>query len=297
MGLVHAGSNSFGQQFFINAWKQTRLLTANMDSLVALSTGIAYIFSVFNTLYPQFWHEQGLEAHVYFEAAAVIITFILLGRYLEERAKSNTSSAIKKLMGLQPKTVLRITESGETETVDIEQVQEGDLLMVKPGEKIPVDALVASGHSFVDESMISGEPLPVEKTAGEQVLTGTVNQKGNLQIKAQKVGKGTVLAQIIEMVQKAQASKAPVQKLVDKIAGIFVPVVMLIALISFTAWLIFGGENAFTQALLALITVLVIACPCALGLATPTAIMVGVGKGAENGILIKDARVSKKQKT
>lgn len=286
----------FGQQFFVNAWKQTRMRTANMDSLVALSTGIAYLFSVFNTVYPQFWQAQGLEAHVYFEAAAVIITFILLGRYLEERAKSNTSTAIKKLMGLQPKTVLRMTASGETETVDIEQVNEGDILMVKPGEKIPVDAMVESGHSFVDESMISGEPLPVEKTAGEQVLTGTVNQKGNLQIKAQKVGKGTVLAQIIEMVQKAQASKAPVQKLVDKIAGIFVPVVMVIALISFGLWLIFGGENAFTQALLALVTVLVIACPCALGLATPTAIMVGVGKGAENGILIKDAESLEKAK-
>jgi len=279
----------FGQQFFINAWKQTRVRSANMDSLVALSTGIAYSYSVFNTLYPQFWNIRGLEAHVYFEAAAVIITFILLGRYLEEKAKSNTSSAIKKLMGLQPNTVTLITSEGETKTVNIEQIKQDDLLIVKPGEKIPVDAVVSSGHSFVDESMISGEPTPVEKTTGDQVLTGTVNQKGILRISAQKVGKGTVLAQIIEMVQKAQASKAPVQKLVDKVAGIFVPTVMAIAIISFLLWYLLGGENAFTQALLAMITVLVIACPCALGLATPTAIMVGIGKGAENGILIKDA--------
>ena len=279
----------FGRQFFINAWKQARYRKANMDTLVALSTGIAYIFSVFNTLYPAFWHSRGLHAHTYFEAAAVIIAFILLGKLLEENAKSNTSSAIKKLIGLQPKTVVRFNLDGSESIIPISQVKAGDILLVKPGEKIPVDGAVTEGTSFVDESMISGEPIPVEKKKGEAVFTGTVNQKGSFRFIAQKVGGDTVLAQIIRMVQEAQGSKAPIQKLVDKIAGIFVPVVISIAILSFLAWLMLGGENGFTQGLLALVTVLVIACPCALGLATPTAIMVGVGKGAENGILIKDA--------
>ncbi|TCO09752.1 heavy metal translocating P-type ATPase [Natronoflexus pectinivorans] len=279
----------FGRQFFINGWKQARHFTANMDTLVALSTGIAYIFSVFNTVYPQFWHHQGLHAHVWFEAAAVIVAFILVGRFLEEKAKSNTSSAIRKLMGLQPKQVIKIDKNGKTQIADISEISKGEILLVRPGDKIPVDAKVIFGESFVDESMISGEPIPVEKQKGDQVLAGTVNQKGSLRIVAQKVGKETMLSQIIEMVQKAQASKAPVQKLVDKIASVFVPVVIVIALISFIAWIFLSEQNAFTQALLAFITVLIIACPCALGLATPTAIMVGVGKGAENGILIKDA--------
>lgn len=278
-----------GKDFFINAWKQTKNRSANMDTLVALSTGIAYLFSVFNMLFADFWHQRGLHAHVYFEAAAVIIAFILLGKLLEEKAKGNTSTAIKKLMGLQPKTVIVILADGTEKKMPIEEVNAGDVILVKPGEKIAVDGMVTSGNSYVDESMLSGEPVPVLKTQGEKVFAGTINQKGSFQFEAVKVGKETMLAQIIKMVQDAQGSKAPVQKLVDKIAGIFVPVVIGIAILTFIIWLIFGGENAVVQGLLAAVTVLVIACPCALGLATPTAIMVGVGKGAENGILIKDA--------
>ncbi|HYG40424.1 MAG TPA: heavy metal translocating P-type ATPase [Cytophagales bacterium] len=277
-----------GRNFYINAFKQARHGKANMDTLVALSTGIAFLFSVFNTLNPHFFHNRGLHAHVYFEAATVIISFILLGKFLEERAKSNTSSAIKKLMGLQPKTV-RIIVDGEEKEIPVAQVNVENLVLVRPGEKIPVDGVVQSGNSFVDESMISGEPIPVEKRNGDKVFAGTVNQKGSFRFVAEKVGGDTVLSQIIKMVQQAQGSKAPVQKLVDKVAGIFVPIVIGIAILTFAVWMIFGGDNAFTHALLAMITVLVIACPCALGLATPTAIMVGVGKGAENNILIKDA--------
>jgi P-type Cu2+ transporter len=279
----------FGKQFFIGAWKQVKHRSANMDTLVALSTGVAYLFSVFNTIYPHYWHSQGLHANVYFEAAAVVIAFILLGKMLEEKAKGNTSSAIKKLMGLQPKTVTVVHHSGHQVEMPIASVKVGDTLLVKPGEKIAVDGTVSTGKSFVDESMISGEPIPVEKHHDDKVFAGTINQKGSFQFKADKVGGDTVLAQIIKMVQEAQGSKAPVQKLVDKIAAIFVPIVVLIAILSFIAWIVLGGENSFTQGLLALVTVLVIACPCALGLATPTAIMAGVGKGAENGILIKDA--------
>lgn len=278
-----------GRDFFINAWKLAKRRSANMDTLVAMSTGIAYIFSVFNMLFPQFWRARGLEAHVYFEAAAVIIAFILLGKLLEERAKGNTSSAIKKLMGLQPKYVIVLEEDGTEKQVAIEEVRVDDILLVKPGEKIAVDGIVTSGGSYVDESMLSGEPLPVQKTENEKVFAGTINQKGSFQFKALKVGKETMLAQIIKMVQDAQGSKAPVQKLVDKIAGIFVPIVMAIALLTFVLWLILDGNEGLIHGLLAAVTVLVIACPCALGLATPTAIMVGVGKGAEQGILIKDA--------
>ena len=278
-----------GRQFYINAWKQAKHRSANMDTLVALSTGVAYLFSVFNTLFPHYWHNKGIHAHVYFEAAAVIVAFILLGKLLEEKAKSNTSSAIKKLIGLQPKTVIQVTTDGTYKEIPISSVQINDRLLSKPGEKIAVDGTVISGSSFVDESMISGEPIPVEKQAGSKMFAGTINQKGSLEYRAEKVGGDTVLGQIIKMVQQAQGSKAPVQKLVDKIAGIFVPIVIGIALLSFVTWLVLGGENGFTQGLLALVTVLVIACPCALGLATPTAIMAGVGKGAENGILIKDA--------
>ncbi|TDQ24015.1 heavy metal translocating P-type ATPase [Tenacibaculum caenipelagi] len=279
----------FGKDFYINAWKQAKHRSANMDTLVALSTGIAYLFSVFNMLFPEFWEAKGLEAHVYFEAAAVIIAFILLGKLLEEKAKGNTSSAIKKLMGLQPKTVVVIQADGTEKQTAIEEVIADDIILVKPGEKIAVDGIVTTGSSYVDESMLSGEPVPVLKKEHEKVFAGTINQKGSFQFKAIKVGKETMLAQIIKMVQDAQGSKAPVQKLVDKIAGIFVPVVMGIAIITFILWLILGGDNGMVQGLLAAITVLVIACPCALGLATPTAIMVGVGKGAEKGILIKDA--------
>ncbi|RYG44579.1 MAG: heavy metal translocating P-type ATPase, partial [Chitinophagaceae bacterium] len=279
----------FGKQFFIGAWKQAKHRSANMDTLVALSTGVAYLFSIFNTIYPGYWHSKGLHAHVYFEAAAVVIAFILLGKMLEEKAKGNTSSAIKKLMGLQPKTVTVVHEGGHQMEMPVASIKVGDTLLVKPGEKIAVDGTVSTGTSYVDESMISGEPIPVEKNRGEKVFAGTINQKGSFQFTANKVGGDTVLAQIIKMVQEAQGSKAPVQKLVDKVAGIFVPIVIVIAILSLIAWVVFGGENGFTQGLLSLVTVLVIACPCALGLATPTAIMAGIGKGAENGILIKDA--------
>jgi Cu2+-exporting ATPase len=279
----------FGRSFFINAWKQAKHRSANMDTLVALSTGVAYVFSVFNTTYPSFWTSRGLMPHVYFEAAAVVITFILLGKFLEERAKAGTSSAIKKLMGLRPSTVLREGVDGQAKEIPIADVNVDDILVVRPGESIAVDGEVIGGESYVDESMISGEPIPVAKTPGTPLLAGTINQKGSLRMRAQKVGAATLLAQIVRTVQDAQGSKAPVQKLVDRIAGVFVPIVIGIALLSAIVWWIFGGEHAFTQGLLALVTVLVIACPCALGLATPTAIMAGMGKGAENGILIKDA--------
>jgi P-type Cu2+ transporter len=279
----------FGKDFYINAWKQAKHFSANMDTLVALSTGVAYIFSVFNTLFPHFLHVRGLHGHVYFEASSVVIAFILLGKMLEERAIGNTSSAIRKLIGLQPKTVTKIVEDKTHVEVAIEDVNVNDVILVKPGEKIAVDGWVINGTSYVDESMLSGESVPVLKKPSEKVFAGTINQKGSFQFKAEKVGSETMLAQIIRMVQDAQGSKAPVQKLVDKIAGIFVPVVIAVALVTFIIWIVFGGENGLAHGLLALITILVIACPCALGLATPTAIMVGMGKGAEQGILIKDA--------
>src|SRR5690554_6443256 len=278
----------FGQRFFVGAWKQAKHRSANMDTLVALSTGIAYLFSLFNMLYPQFWESRGLEAHVYFEAAGVIIAFILLGRMLEARAKGHTSNAIKKLMGLQPSSVV-VFRDDQPHEIPIGEVLKGDIVLVKPGEKIAVDGEVTGGSSFVDESMISGEPIHVEKAPGTKVYAGTINQKGSFQFRTTKVGKDTLLAQIIRTVDEAQGSKAPVQGLVDKIAGIFVPIVIGIALVAFLIWLIFGGEEGFVYGLMAMVTVLVIACPCALGLATPTAIMVGIGKGAEEGILIKDA--------
>jgi len=278
----------FGRSFFINALKQARFGKANMDTLVALSTGIAFLFSAFNTFFPEFWLSKGMEPHVYYEAATVIITFISLGKLLEEKAKSNTSSAIKKLIGLQPKT-LKVIADGEEREIPISSVKVGQTILVRPGEKIPVDGTVSKGSSYVDESMITGEPVPVEKTKDEKVFAGTVNQKGSFQFVADRVGGETLLSQIIKMVQEAQGSKAPVQKLVDRIAGIFVPVVMTISVVTFITWMFLGGEDAFTHALLTAVAVLVIACPCALGLATPTAIMVGIGKGAEHNILIKDA--------
>jgi Cu2+-exporting ATPase len=279
----------FGRSFFVNAFNQARHGSANMDTLVALSTGISYIFSTFNTVFPSAWHNQGIHPPVYFEASAVVIAFILLGKVLEEGAKSNTSSAIKKLMGLQPKTVMLLNTDGSETEIPIYQVKMGDHLLVKPGDKIPVDGSVISGSSLVDESTITGESLPVEKIAGETIYAGTLNQRGSFVLVARKVGGETILAQIIKMVQEAQGSKPPVQKMVDKIAGIFVPAVMVTSLLTFAIWMYFGTENTLTHALLAMVSVLVIACPCALGLATPTAIMVGIGKGAENGILIKDA--------
>ncbi|MEH0153547.1 heavy metal translocating P-type ATPase [Limibacter armeniacum] len=278
----------FGRSFFINAYKQARHSVANMDTLVALSTGIAYLYSLFNTLYPEYWLSKGITPHVYYEAATVIITFITIGKLMEERAKAGTSTAIKKLMGLQPKTVLVIQE-GQEVSIPIQEVEKGMTIVVRSGEKIPVDGIVLSGNSFVDESMITGEPIPVEKSNGEKVFTGTINQHGSFRFKAEKVGKATLLSQIIQTVQQAQGSKAPVQKLVDKVAAIFVPTVIGIALLTFAIWMIAGGEHAFSQALLAAVAVLVIACPCALGLATPTALMVGIGKGAENHLLIRDA--------
>ena len=279
----------FGRDFFVHAYLQLKHGRANMDTLVAVSTGVAFLFSLFNTIWPEYWTSRGLEAHVYYEAAAVIIALILLGRLLEAKAKFSTSTAIKKLMGLQPKTVVKILADGSEVEVPIREVMVGDTLVVKPGEKIPVDGKVTEGASFVNESMITGESIPVEKVKGQPVYAGTINEKGSFRFRADKVGGETVLANIIRMVQEAQGSKAPVQKLVDRIAGIFVPVVMGIAVVTFIVWMLIGGELAFTHALLTSITVLVIACPCALGLATPTAIMVGIGKGAEHNILIKDA--------
>ncbi|MGJ5641382.1 heavy metal translocating P-type ATPase [Formosa sp. S-31] len=278
-----------GRDFYLNAWKQAKHKSANMDTLVALSVSIAYLFSVFNMFFSDFWLQRELQAHVYFEASSAIIAFILLGKLLEEKAKGNTSSAIKKLMGLQPKTVTVIFADGTEKLTNIEDVKTGDVILVKSGEKIAVDGIVTSGNSYVDESMLSGESVPVLKNEDEKVFAGTINQKGSFQFKAVKVGKETVLAQIIKTVQDAQASKAPVQKLVDKIAGVFVPVVIGIAVLTFILWFILGGDTGIVHGLLAAVTVLVIACPCALGLATPTAIIVGVGKGAEKGILIKDA--------
>jgi Cu2+-exporting ATPase len=278
----------FGGHFFKNSIKLARHGQTNMDTLVALSTGIAFAFSLFNTIYPQFLQSRGFEAHVYYEAAAVIVAFISLGKWLEEKAKSNTSTALKKLMGLQPKNVKVIVDEKEIE-MPVNDVKAGQIVMVRPGEKIPLDGDVTMGHSFVNESMITGEPIPVKKTAGQKVFAGTLNQKGAFRFRTTRVGSETLLAQIIQTVREAQGSKAPVQKLADKIAGIFVPTVIGISIFTFVVWMLWGGANAFTHALLTSISVLVIACPCALGLATPTAIMVGVGKGAENGILIKDA--------
>ena len=278
-----------GREFYINAWRQLKHGTSNMDSLVAVSTGIAYTFSVFNLLFPDFWLSRGIEPHIYFEAASVIIAFILLGRLLEERAKQNTSTAIKKLIGLQPKTVTIIVDSDER-TVPITAVQKGDTILVKPGERIAVDGMVVTGESYVDESMLNGEPVPLHKQSGKKVFAGTINQKGTFRFVADKIGSDTMLAQIIRMVQDAQGSKVPVQKLVDKIARFFVPAIISISIIAFVAWIFLAPTNGFTNGLLAMVTVLIIACPCALGLATPTAIMVGIGKGAEKGILIKDAQ-------
>lgn len=279
----------FGRSFFINAWKQARHAKANMDTLVALSTGIAYTYSLFNTIYPSFMISRGIEPHVYFESASVIITFILLGKWLEERAKGKTSSSIRKLMGLQPSTVT-VVENLIYREVGIAELQIGQHVLVKPGGKVPVDGTVIQGTSYVDESTITGEPMPIEKSSGHRVFAGTANQKGTLTVAAEQVGSETILSRIVKMVEEAQGSKAPVQKLADKVASIFVPIVMGIALISFAGWVIWGGEQGVIHGIVALVTVMAIACPCAMGLATPTAIMVGMGKGAENNVLIKDAQ-------
>ncbi|NQX97047.1 MAG: copper-translocating P-type ATPase, partial [Flavobacteriales bacterium] len=256
---------------------------------VALGTGVAFIFSVFNTVYPQYFLSKGVMPHVYYESAVIIITLILLGRFFEEKAKGKTSSAIKKLIGLKPKQVA-VIRNGEEVIIFFEEIVKGELIILKPGDKVPVDGKVKKGTSFIDESMISGEPIPVEKSKGSEVFSGTINQKGSLRIIATKIGEETLLSQIIKLVEQAQSSKPAIQKLADKVAGIFVPIVIGLSILTFIIWYFFGPDPSFTYALLTLITVLIIACPCALGLATPTALMVGIGKGAEQGILIKDAQ-------
>lgn len=278
-----------GRRFFEGAYKQARSRMMNMDTLVALSTGVAYTYSVFNTLFPDYLLSKGLHPHVYFEAAAVVISFLLLGKYLEEKAKGKASAAIRNLMGLRPDTVLVLDDDQTAHEVPLSTVQVGDRLLVKPGEKIAVDGRLQEGSSFVDESMISGEPIPVEKQQGDTVFAGTVNQKGSFVYIAEKVGKQTLLAQIIKRVQDAQSQKVPVEKLADKIVAIFVPLVIAVAVVAFICWMIWGGDNKLTHAIMAFVTVLIVACPCALGLATPIAIMAGIGRGASKGILIKDA--------
>jgi len=275
-----------GGVFWRGAWKGLKHRTADMNTLVALGTGSAYFYSLFPTFYPQFFLDNNLKPDVYYEAAAVIITMILLGRFLEYRAKKQTSIAIQKLIGLQAKTALVLRNNQEV-NIPIEQVQVGDIVIVKPGEKIPVDGVIISGSSHVDESMVTGESLPVNKNINDPVIGATINQNGSFRFQATKVGKDTVLAQIIKLVQQAQASKAPLQKLADQVTGVFVPIVITIALITGISWLIFTRN--FTLALINMVSVLIIACPCALGLATPTSVMVGTGKGAEYGILIKGA--------
>lgn len=278
-----------GRTFFVGAWRQLRHRTANMDTLVATGTGIAWLYSMACLLFPQFWRSRGLEPHVYFEAAGVIIAFVLLGRLLESRAKAGTSAAIRRLMALRPAEVTLLLPDGGEAVVPAAEVAAGDLLLVRPGERIAADGTVEAGRSYVDESMLSGEPLPVGKQPGDRLFAGTINQKGSLHLRAGKVGADTLLSQIIALVQEAQGSKAPVQRLADRVAAVFVPVIGGIALLTFLLWCAFDTEAGFTRGLLAAVTVLVVACPCALGLATPTALMVGIGKGAELGILVKDA--------
>jgi Cu2+-exporting ATPase len=293
MGLTLPVITWFGREFFEIAWKQAKNFKANMDTLVALGTGAAFLFSLFNTLSPEYLISRGITPHVYYEAAAVIISLILLGRFFEARAKSRTSDSIKKLMGMQVKTAKVIRNDEEIE-MPVDQVVVGDVIQVRPGEKVPVDGEIINGYSSIDESMITGESLPVEKQEGDKVIGATINKTGSFQIQAEKVGSDTMLAQIIEMVRQAQGSKAPVQKLADKIAGVFVPVVIIIALVSAGIWYFAGPSPQLTYSFVTLVTVLIVACPCALGLATPTALMVGIGKGAENGILIKDASILEK---
>lgn len=277
-----------GQEFYINAWKQLKVGQANMDTLVAMGTGTAFIFSLVNTFFPQILLNQGVTPHVYYETAGILITLILLGRFLEERAKAQTSEAIKKLLNLQVKTA-NVIQGDEVVATPIDEVRLGDAILIKPGEKIPVDGTIIEGQSAIDESMITGESLPVVKTIGDKAIGATINQTGTFTMTTEKVGSDMLLSQIIKMVQTAQGSKAPIQNLVDKIAAVFVPVVVVVAVVSALTWYVIGPEPQQINAIIAFVTVLIIACPCALGLATPTAIMVGVGKGAELGILIKGA--------
>jgi len=285
-----------GRSFYLTAFKQLRHGAANMDTLVALSTGISFLFSVFNTFWGEsVWGSRGIAWHTYYDASVMIITFVLTGRLLEEKAKDATASSIRQLMGLQPKTA-RIVQDGKIEEVPISTIECGDVLEVRAGDKIPVDGEVVSAESFmkadaayIDESMITGEPTPCEKVKGSRVLAGTIPSQGKLRMKALQIGENTALAHIIQMVQEAQGSKAPVQRIVDKVALVFVPVVACVAVVTFLLWWIIGGNAALPQAILSAIAVLVIACPCAMGLATPTALMVGIGKAAQEKVLIKDA--------
>lgn len=278
----------FGHRFYVNAWKQFKHMSANMDTLVATSTAIAYVFSLFNLFFPEFWAERGIESHLYFESASAIIGFILLGRLLEARAKRKTSKSIRKLIGMQPKTVTIQTDEGES-FIPVEKARVRDIIVVKPGERIAVDGIVIGGESYVDESMLTGEPIPSLRRKGDKVFAGSINQNSVLRFEAEKTGQDTMLAQIIQMVQDAQGSKAPVQQMVDKIAGVFVPVIIGLSILVFALWCILAQSGGFEHGILAMVTVLIIACPCALGLATPTALIVGIGKGAEAGILVKDA--------
>ena len=295
--LVALGNMLYcGKQFYVSAWKQLKNGLANMDTLVALSTLIAFLFSVFNTFWGEaVWSSRGIVWHTYFDASVMIITFVLTGKLLEEKAKDGTASSIREMMGMTPKTA-HIVDGDKVEEVPISTIEVGDLLEVRTGEKIPVDGEVVWAESFmtpnaayIDESMITGEPNPAKKEKGDRVLAGTIPNQGKLRMRARQIGKDTMLAQIIRMVQEAQGSKAPVQRIVDKAALVFVPVVSTIALVAFLAWWIIGGNAYLPQAILSAIAVLVIACPCAMGLATPTALMVGIGKAAEEQILIKDA--------
>ena len=285
-----------GGRFFRSAWAQLRHGAANMDTLVAMSVGISFLFSVFNMCFPSVWTSRGMEAHVYFESCTMIVAFILLGRVLEERAKHSTTASIRKLRALQPTTVtvqrVEVVDgvpSVREETVPIEGVAPGDIVLIRPGDRIPVDGKVSSGSSYVDESSLTGEPVPVLKTVDSPVWTGTVNGSGSFNVRTEKAGGDTLLSAIIRMVRDAQGSKAPIQNTVDKVAAVFVPVVMGLALLTFLAWTFLAPEDGLTRGLLAMVSVLVIACPCSLGLATPTAIIAGIGAGAEKGILIRDA--------
>lgn len=278
-----------GRQFYLNAWRLLLHRSANMDTLVAMSTLMSFGFSVFNTFWgSSFWGSRGIEWHTYYDASVMIVTFVLTGRSLEERAKKSTASAIRSLMGLVPR-MAHIVSNGDVTDVPLAAVSVGDVVEVRKGEKIPVDGTLTEGTGYVDESMISGEPLPVSKSTAARVLAGTIVSEGTLRFRAEQVGQHTMLANIIRMVQEAQGSKAPVQRLVDKVALVFVPCVLAVSALTFVLWLLIGGEAVLPQALLSAISVLVIACPCAMGLATPTALMVGIGKAAQCGILVKDA--------
>ncbi|GHV48657.1 copper-translocating P-type ATPase [Bacteroidia bacterium] len=289
MLLALAAMVAFGRSFYLNGWRHAVKGNPDMDTLIALSTSIAFLFSLFNTFYPQFWTSRGLEPHVYYEAPGMIIAFVLLGKLLEEKAKQRTSSAIRSLMGLQPKTARRLTEGNREEEVNISLLNTGDRVSIRPGEKVPVDGILLQGSSSIDESMLSGEPLPVEKAEGDKAFAGTINRNGAFVMEATGVGQSTVLAHIVRMVQEAQGSKAPVQRLADRISRVFVPSVLALAVLTFIIWMLVGGMPSFSYALQSAVSVLVIACPCALGLATPTALMIGIGKAARHHILIKDA--------